>query len=54
MLACFLHEHSIFKDKIVYEFEMAIGDRVSVISKEHGSELYLERVSFGHMTSHVT
>ncbi len=44
VLACFLHEHTIFKDKIGYEFEALIGDKVTVISKEHGSEIYLDRV----------
>ena len=39
-----MYDHSILKDKIVYQFDAASEDKVTAVSKDHGAELYLQRV----------
>ena len=49
VVECFLKEHSILKDKIVYKFEPAGNDKICTISKEHGATLYLDKVRCAHL-----
>lgn len=42
-MECFLYEFPSLRNKILYKFEPAAGDKVEAISKDHGAELLLNK-----------
>ena len=42
-MECFVHEFPSLRNKILYKFEPAVGDKVKGISKDHGADLHLNK-----------
>ena len=43
MLECYFHKNPVLKDQVDYKFEPLDKDTVTVISKDHGAEIFLEK-----------
>ena len=43
VVECFYHKYPVLKDRVEYEFEPYGKDSVTILSRDHGAEIFLEK-----------